>query len=153
MPQWRWLAAALIALAAAGIGYAVWRQATTSTVGGDFRPVSSLEDLQGRWVATGVGTLPAALVDPHEVMLVIDGDRLSVATGCNTGGSLISVADSRLVVTQETFAMTAMACEGARGPQETWIVEMLTSQPRVERNGPMLALHWGESSRMGFELR
>lgn len=108
-------------------------------------PVRSLDDLTGRWSVVNTQGAPRALVAPVE--LEVDGDRLAVRTGCNSGGGTASVEDSRLVLDGAGLAVTEMACDEPRNLQERWVLEMLQAGPRLERSGPYLFLHWGEGER------
>lgn len=116
-------------------------------------PVRSLDDLTGRWDVVNTQGAPSPLVAPVE--LEVDGDRLSVRTGCNSGGGAASVEDSRLVLDGAGLAVTEMACDEPRNLQERWVLEMLGAEPRLERSGPYLYLHWGpdEEHWLGLELQ
>ena len=114
-------------------------------------PVTSVDELAGRWAAVNATRAPAALAAP--VVLTFDGGRVSVQTGCNTGGGTVSVEDSRLVLGGRGLALTEMAClEEGRAGQEAWVVSMLEARPRLERSGPYLYLHWGEGERYWLGL-
>lgn len=114
-------------------------------------PLTSLEDLQGRWRAVDGSAAPAPLAAP--VVLEVDGDELLVWTGCNSGGGPADVDDSRLVLAAEGLAITEMACP-APGlmAQEAWVLDMLQARPRLERSGPALVLLWGERDRYRLRL-
>lgn len=114
-------------------------------------PVRSTDDLAGHWTAVATTGAPAALVAP--VTLEVDGDRLLVRTGCNTGQGTVRVEDSRLQVDGAGLAVTEMGCDSARTAQQEWVLEMVSARPRLERSGPYLYLHWGagEASWLGFE--
>lgn len=110
--------------------------------GGDQFPVRSLDQIAGRWTAVNDTTTPAALAAP--IVLTIDGDRLDVSTGCNSGSGVVAVDDSRLVIDGNGLAVTEMGClDPAVADQEEWVLEMLTARPRLEVAGPYLSLHWG----------
>ncbi len=116
------------------------------------RTVGSVEDLAGRWVAVNTAGAPAPVV-PRTLSFTVDGDRLTVQPGCNSGGGRVVVEDSRLVV-PDGRAVTEMACLDAdRMAQEAWVLEMLSSRPRLELSGPYLFLHWGDGERwwLGME--
>jgi heat shock protein HslJ len=116
-------------------------------------PVRSLDDLTGRWSVVNTQGAPRPLVAPVE--LEVDGERLAVRTGCNSGGGTASVEDSRLVLDGAGLAVTEMGCDEPRTAQEQWVLEMLRAGPRLERSGPYLYLHWGpgEASWVGLELQ
>ena len=113
-------------------------------------PVGSLTEIAGTWNAVNDTGAPAKLGAP--VRLLVAEGGMFVDTGCNTGRGLADVQGSRLVV--GALATTKRACPPPLGAQEHWVREMLTTQPRLERSGPMLALHWGEEERywLGLEL-
>ncbi|HET7762754.1 MAG TPA: META domain-containing protein [Phycicoccus sp.] len=113
-------------------------------------PVGSLAEVAGTWTAVNATGAPAELVAPVQVV-VADGG-LFVTTGCNTGRGPAHVEESRLVI--DVLATTKRACPSPLDEQERWVLEMLGSRPRLERSGPMVALHWGEGERywLGFEL-
>lgn len=114
--------------------------------------VTSLSDLSGvhTAVADGAGSAPAPILTGHPIVLTVAGDSVSVATGCNTVGGTARIVDSRLVITD--FFTTEMACHGPLDVQEKWVVEMLRSQPRLERSGPAILAHWkvGETYWISF---
>ncbi|MBR7744264.1 META domain-containing protein [Phycicoccus sp. BSK3Z-2] len=113
-------------------------------------PVTSVEDLQGRWVSVNDAGAPAALVVPVE--LEVDGDALRARTGCNTGRGEVRVEDSRLVVDGPGLAVTEMGCDGDRTYQEGWVLEMLHDEPLLGLSGPMLSVTWdGGRSWLGLE--
>lgn len=120
------------------------------TRGGDQSPVRSLEQLAGRWTGINDTTTPAPFAAP--VVLTVDGDRLSVSTGCNSGSGTIAVEDSRLVLT-DGLAVTEMAClDAGVTAQEEWVLAMLAASPRLETAGPYLALHWGTDEKYWLGL-
>ncbi len=114
-------------------------------------PVRSLADLGGRWAAVNTVGAPRELVT--DLGLEVDGDRLLVRTGCNTGSGTIAVEDSRLVLDGAGLAVTEMGCDEPRTTQQGWVLEMLGSTPRLERSGPYLYVHWGadETYWIGLE--
>jgi heat shock protein HslJ len=120
----------------------IWRQTANGSV-----EVTSLSQIAGEHtaVAQTAGILPAPILQDAPVVLEIVGDRRSFRTGCNNGGGLVTVRDSRLEV--RDLMLTAMACPPDRAAQEKWVVEMLTSKPRLERSGWMLYLHWGPDEK------
>ena len=111
--------------------------------------VGGMGDLAGSWVLVNHTSAPASVVGM--VTMRFEADRLSVETGCNTARGTVAVENSVLVA--DALMTTRMACEPALMEQERWLVEMLTSRPRLERSGPALAMHWGEGERwwVGFE--
>ncbi len=111
-------------------------------------PVGDLDELAGSWLAVNAVGAPREVVG--EVRLRVEGDRLLVETGCNTGRMTVEVVDSHLV--GGPLATTRMACEPALMEQERWVTEMLDSRPRLELSGPYLALHWGEDERWWLGL-
>lgn len=145
------LALVLVAVLGTAVAVLVGRARASDTANGSV-PVRSLDDLTGTWDVVNTQGAPAALVAPVE-LTVADG-RLSVRTGCNSGGGSASVEDSRLVLDDTGLPMTAMACEGPRGEQERWVLEMLQATPRLDRSGPYLYVHWGRGDAhwLGLEL-
>lgn len=148
------LAAAVALLVLVLVGGAVLvqrRSEATASANGSVR-VEDLEELAGRWVAVNAVGAPQPLAAPVE--LEVDGDRLLVRTGCNTGSGPVSVEDSRLVLGGAGLAVTEMACvEPERSAQERWVLEMVGTRPRLDRSGPYLYVHWGAGERywVGFE--
>jgi heat shock protein HslJ len=115
-------------------------------------PVRSLADLTGVWGVVNTQGAPAPLAAPIE--LDVGENRISVRTGCNSGGGSASVEDSRLVLDANGLAVTEMACDEPRNAQERWVLEMLAANPRLERSGPYLYVHWGadDAHWLGLEL-
>lgn len=119
--------------------------------GGDQTPVRSLDQLAGRWTAVNDTTTPAPFAAP--IVLTVDGDRIQVSTGCNTGSGAVAVEDSRLVIADTGLAVTEMGClDPAVTAQEGWVLDMLAARPRLETAGPYLALHWGPGERFWLGL-
>ncbi len=108
-------------------------------------PVASLEEISGTWSLVDDQSAPAPLVAAVTLQFAEGG--LFVDTGCNTGRGPVSVDDSRLVLLVDHLATTRRACEPTLAAQEAWVLDMVASTPRLERGGPMLALHWGEGER------
>jgi heat shock protein HslJ len=108
-------------------------------------PVDGLDDLTGSWLAVNDTTTPAPV--QGTVRLVFEGGQVVAQTGCNTASGVVAVEDSVLVA--DALATTRMACEPALMEQERWVLEMLTSRPRLELSGPFLALHWGDGEGEG----
>ena len=113
-------------------------------------PVRSVAELGGRWAAVNAVGAPNPLAAPVE--LEVDGDRLLVRTGCNTGSGTVSVEDSRLVLDGEGLAVTEMGCDAPRTAQEAWVVDMLGATPRLELSGPYLYVTWGPADRWWLGL-
>jgi len=111
-------------------------------------PVRDLDELAGAWVAVNDTTTPAPL--EGTVRLVFEGGRVFAETGCNAANGPVAVVDSVLVA--DALVSTRRACAPALMAQEQWVVDMLTSRPRLERSGPYLALHWGEGERWWLGL-
>jgi heat shock protein HslJ len=113
-------------------------------------PVGSLAEVTGTWTAVNATGAPSELMAPVQVVVADGGVFFS--TGCNTGRGPARIESSRLVV--DGPATTKRACPPPLDEQERWVLEMLASRPRLERSGPMVALHWGEGERywLGFEL-
>lgn len=145
------LALALVAVLGTTVAVLVVRARGDDTANGSV-PVGSLDDLTGTWAVVNTRGAPAALVAPVE-LAVADG-RLSVRTGCNSGGGAASVEDSRLVLEGAGLAVTEMACDAPRDAQERWVLEMLAARPRLDRSGPYLYVHWGSGDAhwLGLEL-
>lgn len=144
------LVGAAVALVGAGLVLATMGSAHDDTANGSV-PVRSLAEVTGEWRAVeGAGTLPAPLAAP--VALLVEDGALSVATGCNRGRGTASVEGGRLRV--DGLATTRMACPPPLDAQERWVLDMLQSGARLERSGPVLAVHWGEGERwwMAFRL-
>lgn len=58
-----------------------------------------------------------------EATLTIEGDRIAVETGCNTGGGRVTVRDGRLELRRMGF--TLMGCLGATGEVESGVMQVL----------------------------
>ncbi|MGG5260763.1 META domain-containing protein [Phycicoccus avicenniae] len=143
-------AAVVIVLALAGGAVLVQRRLEATGSANGSAPVRDVDELAGRWTPVNVVRSP----DPFDGLeLEVDGDRLLVRTGCNSGGGEVAVEDSRLVLRGDGLALTEMACvDPSRSAAEQRAVEMLTSRPRMERSGPYLFLHWGEGERYWLGL-
>lgn len=152
-PLRRWTVVPLLLLPAAlvaVVAVVLLRGAGSSNANGSVE-VGSVEDLRGRWTAVNDSGTPMGLTAPVE--LDVDGDRLSVRTGCNTGQGRVGVDDSHLVVDGEGLAVTEMGCLDDLARQESWVLDMIGSEPRLELSGPYLGVHWGSGERywLGFE--
>ena len=142
------LVAGVVALVAVGAAAAVLAGGAGDDSANGSMPVDGLDDLAGSWVAVNDTTTPALL--QGSVRLTFDAGRVLAETGCNTARGVVSVEDSVLVA--DSLMTTRMACEPELMAQEQWVVDMLTSRPRLERSGPYLALHWGEGERWWLGL-
>jgi heat shock protein HslJ len=111
-------------------------------------PVGGLAELSGSWLAVNDTTAPAPL--RATVRLTFGDGRVVAETGCNTARGPVAVEESVLVA--DALATTRMACEPPLLAQEQWVVDMLTSRPRLELSGPYLALHWGADERWWLGL-
>ena len=110
---------------------------TTESPAGSAVPLTAAE-LAGRtFVSTG-GT-GFELVDGTTVRLVFDETSLTANAGCNTmgGGYEIDGATLRL---GDGMSMTEMGCEPALMDQDTRLVELLGSAPRITLDGDVLVL-------------
>lgn len=111
-------------------------------------PVAGLDDLSGRWVVINDVGAPAPTLGP--VRLVVQRSALVVETGCNAARGEVAVENSVLVAGE--ILTTRMACEPPLMAQEQWLVEMVTSRPRLERSGPYLYLLWGDREQWWLGL-
>jgi heat shock protein HslJ len=87
-------------------------------------------DLEGTsWRAALVrGVAPLVGAEPT---ITFDGGQAAGTTGCNTYGGAYHVdADGRFAI--EAMIMTEMACDGARGAQETVVTEILGAADRID---------------------
>ena len=113
-------------------------------------PVTSTDQLQGRWAAVNDAGAPTGL--SAAVELEVDGDTLLVRTGCNTGSTRVAVEDSRLRLVDDGLAVTEMGCDIGRMRQEGWVLDMLRDEPVLARSGPFLSLTWNDGRWwLGFE--
>lgn len=139
---------AAVALVAAGaVAASVAGSAGDGSATGSV-PVTGVDELSGRWVAVNDGSAPAPVIGT--VALTFQDGRVLVETGCNSARGPVAVEGGLLV--SEDLVSTRMACEPALMAQEQWLVQMVSSRPRLEVSGPMLALHWGESERWWLGL-
>lgn len=83
--------------------------------------------LEGTW--TAVSASPQTLVNGADVTLTFTSGRMSGTTGCNSFSGGYDVSGGRLKAPQ--LARTLMWCDGARGEQETWVMQLLSSSPTV----------------------
>ena len=110
--------------------------------------VEGVEVLRGSWVVINDGSAPAQVVGT--VRMRFEGDTIVVDTGCNAARGRVGVERSVLVA--DAVVTTRRACEPPLMAQEQWLVDMVTSRPRLELSGPYLALHWGEGERWWLGL-
>ncbi len=104
----------------------------------DDRPSATASELTGQF--TSVAVTGATLVDGTQVVLTFDGNgRVSAIAGCNTLSGSYTVEDEQLVVGEE-LAMTRMACSPELMDQDTWLAELLTSNPTIVVDGDTLTL-------------
>lgn len=122
------------------VARAAWYQSKAGMI-----PVDSLDQIAGSKEAGPAGIFPAPLVDGIPVVITITEDSISLATGCNTISGTARIQDSRLYT--GSLAMTEIGCPPALQAQEKWLLDMLRSQPRLERGGPVLATHWGADEK------
>ncbi len=141
-----------MAIVAAVIAVGALTLLLTSRPGGgpEGTPVGSLEEVLGTFQAVDTAGAPAPLVAP--VGLEVAPGGVFVDTGCNTGRGPAHVTDGRLVV--DAFVTTRRACPPPTDAQERWVLEMLSSGPRMLRSDSSLWFLWGEGEtyRLDFEL-
>lgn len=104
---------------------------------------SNVTELDGAFISTE--TEGYELVADTELTLTFDGDQLSVNAGCNTLGSVYTLADGVLKWTGVPRA-TMMACSDDLTAQDTWITDLLTKGVEVEASdgGATLTLTSGD---------
>lgn len=132
------------ALVAALVPLGLWIAGLGSDNANGSTTVDSLKDLAASYTAQpgGAGILPTPIVAGSTITLTVTGDEVGIATGCNSGSGRARIEDGRLAFPQG-LGITEMACDGPLMVQQDWVTEMMTNQPRLERSGPMLFLHWG----------
>lgn len=86
------------------------------------------------------GAPPVAIVDGAPVGLTIQGDKITVSTGCNGGNGTVTVSEGHLSV--PNLATTRKACSPELMAQEQWVIQMLTDA-EVEVTDAGLTLRWG----------
>ena len=100
-------------------------------------------DLDGR-------TFTASDADGHDLLdgvpvtITFTGDQIAVQTGCNTLAGGYSIENGKL--TTGDLASTLQACDPDRTEQETWISELVTSNPEIELDGNQLEISSGDDS-------
>jgi len=78
-----------------------------------------------------------------EATLTIEGQRMLVRAGCNSGSADVLVSDDRLEL--GPLALTKMACAGVAGEVERGVLQVLDGSPLVWRiNGTQLRLENGD---------
>lgn len=87
-----------------------------------------------------VSSLPAGVDAP--TLEIADDGTTNVFTGCNTGGSTVTVGDSTL--TFEPMRLTMMACEGDATEVEATVTVVLDGEVDFEVDGKMLTLTKGD---------
>jgi heat shock protein HslJ len=100
------------------------------------------------WVLDGIGTggddgavssVPAGV----RSTLTIDGDKLGVEPGCNTGGGSVTVSDETLDV--GPIFTTKMFCGGARSEVEQTVLGVLSGQVEYKLDESTLVLTKGDT--------
>jgi len=93
--------------------------------------------LDGRtFLSTGV--TGRQLVPGTRVRLAFDEGSLSADAGCNQMGGQVRLDGDRLIA--DGLAGTEMGCEPDLMEQDTWLVELLQSEPEVVLDGDALTL-------------
>jgi heat shock protein HslJ len=135
----RLAAAALLVVVAAGVAACVQQGAspgaTTSpggagTAGPTAGPSAGPLDLEGTtWRATLIrDSVPLAGAEPT---IRFEGGQAGGTTGCNTYGGAYTF-DGDAAFTLAAMTMTEMACDGARGNQESAVIEILSAADTLE---------------------
>lgn len=101
-------------------------------------------DLDGRtFVATELEGL--TITEGSEVVISFADGSVAVEAGCNTQTAGYEVTDGTLVLTSE-MASTMMACDEALEAQDTFMADLVTSEPTVELDGDQLVLSGSDTS-------
>jgi heat shock protein HslJ len=101
-------------------------------------------ELDGRsFVATELEGLEIA--EGSEVRISFTDGSMAVAAGCNTQTAGYEVTDGTLVLTGE-LASTMMACDEPLEAQDTFMADLVTSEPTVELDGDQLVLAGADTS-------
>lgn len=101
-------------------------------------------ELDGRsFVATELDGLEIA--EGSQVVISFADGSVSVEAGCNTQNAGYEVTDGTLVLTGE-LASTMMACDEALEAQDTFMADLVTSEPTVELDGDQLVLTGSDTS-------
>jgi heat shock protein HslJ len=78
-----------------------------------------------------------------EATLTIEGDRIQIETGCNTGGGRVTVVDDRLEL--RNLGFTLKGCLDVAGEVERGVLQVLDGSPLTWRiNGTQLRLENGD---------
>jgi heat shock protein HslJ len=110
--------------------------------GGDDDAVAAA-DLDGR-TFRATETDGHTIVSGSEITITFTADQISVQTGCNTLAGGYTIENGRL--TTGDLASTLMACEEPLATQETWVSNLIGSNPTIELDGNELELESGEDS-------
>jgi heat shock protein HslJ len=92
-------------------------------------------------VAITDGGADRPLVQGTRIRLDLRETDLTASAGCNTMGGQYRIDGGRLIVDQ--LATTDMGCPAALGAQDTWLAELLGSQPTIALDGNDLTLTSG----------
>ena len=95
-------------------------------------------DLSGTYVADTVDSASHQLVRGTTVRLTFADGNVSVQAGCNTMSGTATVEDDLLVV--DNLGGTEMGCPKPRMAQDAWLVEVLTSSPRITSDAGTVTL-------------
>jgi heat shock protein HslJ len=95
-------------------------------------------------LASSVGFEPLA---GSTVRLSFRDGQLSAGAGCNHLGGAFQIRDGTLVVTE--LGMTEIGCDPEQHTEDEWLLEFLTSRPRITREGERLTLT-GTSATLTF---
>lgn len=96
--------------------------------------------LEGSW--RGIELTPGGVVAGHEPRLVLQGDRLGMRPGCNTGGGGLRIQGDRLIV--DGLMSTKMGCAEPLMAQERSVGALLEAGPQWVLDGDRLTLTAGE---------
>ncbi|HET9681585.1 MAG TPA: META domain-containing protein [Candidatus Limnocylindrales bacterium] len=120
----------------------------SSPTPGTSTPTSGPAGLEGRtFLSTDVtvGGKPFELAPGTQVRLAFQGNgggagggTLSASAGCNSIGGQYRIETGHLIFSGGS--MTEMACPGARGQQDAWLVGILSAGPVVRLDGNTLTL-------------
>ncbi len=101
-------------------------------------------ELDGRsFVATELEGLEIA--EGSQVLITFTDGSMAVEAGCNTQTAGYEVTDGVLVLTGE-LASTMMACDEPLEAQDTFMADLVTSEPTVELDGDQLVLSGADTS-------
>ena len=136
----RYAALALLMLAGCGTQAGDSGTAGSGTTGS----VPGLAAIHGTYAGPAAASWPTPGVAGSTFRLHVEASRIGVNAGCNQLGGTAAVQDSVLVVSD--LAMTEMGCASELMAQDTWIADLLTRKPQLERSGETLVLRWPEGS-------